>query len=81
MLCRTDGNVVPKSTLFNAFSRILSWSASPAHLFTKAHTHAVVLLEDNEIYMQERLDHGSVQVTADVYAHISKKSKKTQKQI
>lgn len=39
------------------------------------HTHAVLLLETGTDmkYIQERLGHGSIQITSDVYAHISKK--------
>lgn len=76
VLCRNDGNFLPKSTLFNAFSRILKraeLSELPIH--SLRHTHAVLLLESGASmkYIQERLGHGSMQITADVYAHISKK--------
>ncbi|MEK5417221.1 MULTISPECIES: tyrosine-type recombinase/integrase [Paenibacillus] len=39
------------------------------------HTHAVLLLEaDNDMkYVQERIGHGSITITSDVYSHISKK--------
>ena len=39
------------------------------------HTHAVLLLETgvDMKYIQERLGHGSLRITSDVYAHISKK--------
>ncbi|MGG0793632.1 tyrosine-type recombinase/integrase [Brevibacillus laterosporus] len=39
------------------------------------HTHAVLLLETGTDmkYIQERLGHGSIQITSDVYARISKK--------
>lgn len=42
------------------------------------HTHAFLLLESGATmkYIQERLGHGSAQITADVYAHISKKIEK-----
>ncbi|WP_354142394.1 tyrosine-type recombinase/integrase [Brevibacillus brevis] len=41
------------------------------------HTHAVLLLETRTDmkYIQERLGHGSMQVTADVYAYVSKNLK------
>jgi integrase len=67
---------MPKSSLFNSFSRILKrigLPAMPIHSFR--HTHAVLLLEaGNDMkYVQERLGHGSITITSDVYSHISKK--------
>ncbi|MEF2094823.1 hypothetical protein FC682_19820 [Peribacillus simplex] len=42
------------------------------------HTYAVLLLESGATmkYIQERLGYGSTQITADAYAHISKKIEK-----
>lgn len=39
------------------------------------HTHAVMLLEAGASmkYIQERLGHKNMQVTSDIYSHISKK--------
>ncbi|MEV9651222.1 site-specific integrase [Bacillus aerius] len=76
VFCRVDGNFLPKSTLFNAFDRILKRSnidKMPIHALR--HTHAVLLLESGADmkYIQERLGHKSMMVTADVYSHISKK--------
>ncbi|MCY8275066.1 site-specific integrase [Bacillus inaquosorum] len=76
VFCRVDGNFLPKSTLFNAFNRILKRAdinKMPIHALR--HTHAVLLLESGADmkYIQERLGHKSMMVTADVYAHISKK--------
>lgn len=76
VLCREDGNYIPKSTLFNAFSRILKRANLPSlPIHSLRHTHAVLLLEAGADmkYIQECLGHGSIQITADVYAHISKK--------
>jgi integrase len=76
VLCRDDGNFMPKSSLFNAFSNILKRIELPAlPIHSLRHTHAVMLLEAGvEMkYVQERLGHGSIQITSDVYAHISKK--------
>jgi len=76
VLCREDGNYLPKSTLFNAFSSILKRANLPSlPIHSLRHTHAVLLLEAGADmkYIQERLGHGSIQITADVYAHISKK--------
>lgn len=75
-LCRNDGNYMPKSSLFNAFSRILKKAElPPIPIHCLRHTHAVLLLESGADmkYIQERLGHGSMQITADVYAHISEK--------
>ncbi|WCF06107.1 site-specific integrase [Paenibacillus thiaminolyticus] len=76
VLCREDGNFMPKSSLFNAFSRILKRAGlPPLPIHSLRHTHAVMLLESGADmkYVQERLGHGSIQITSDVYSHISKK--------
>lgn len=76
---RNDGYFLPKSTLFNAFSRILKQAEIPnLNIHSLRHTHAVLLLESGASmkYVQERLGHGSMQITSDVYAHISKKIEK-----
>ncbi|MBW5467406.1 tyrosine-type recombinase/integrase [Brevibacillus formosus] len=76
VLTRDDGNFVPKSSLFNAFSRTLKRLNIPSiPIHSLRHTHAVLLLETGTDmkYIQERLGHGSIQITSDVYAHISKK--------
>jgi integrase len=76
VFCRNDGNYLPKSTLFNVFSRVIKrvgLSSIPIH--SLRHTHAVLALEAGVDMktLQERLGHGSYQVTADVYSHVSKK--------
>ena len=76
VLCRDDGNYMPKSSLFNSFSRILKKAELPnLPIHSLRHTHAVLQLEagSDMKYIQERLGHGSIQITADVYSHISKK--------
>ncbi|MED1801836.1 site-specific integrase [Brevibacillus porteri] len=76
VLCRKDGNFIPKSSLFNAFSRTLKKVNIPSMpIHSLRHTHAVLLMETGADmkYIQERLGHGSMQITADVYAHVSKK--------
>ena len=76
VLCRNDGHPMPKSSLFNAFSRILKRAdIKPLPIHSLRHTHAVLLLESGADmkYVQERLGHGSYQITADVYSHVSKK--------
>lgn len=76
VLCRNDGNFMPKSSLFNAFSRILGRAGiSPLPIHSLRHTHAVLQLEAGADmkYVQERLGHGSIQITSDVYSHVSKK--------
>ncbi|WP_407675754.1 site-specific integrase [Peribacillus saganii] len=76
VLCRNDGNVMPKSTLFNSFARKLKKAGLPQlSIHSLRHTHAVLLLESGADmkYIQERFGHGSMGITADVYAHVSKK--------
>lgn len=76
VLCREDGNFMPKSTLFNAFSRILKRAGlPPLPIHSLRHTNAVLLLEAGAEmkFVQEQLGHGSIQITSDVYAHISRK--------
>ncbi|MFP7171911.1 tyrosine-type recombinase/integrase [Terribacillus halophilus] len=73
---RPDGTHLTKSTLFNAFSRILKRAEiDPLPIHGLRHTHAVMLLEAGASmkYIQERLGHKSMQVTSDIYSHISKK--------
>jgi integrase len=79
VFCREDGSPLPKSTLFNAFNRINKKAGIeklPIHSLN--HTHTVLLLESGASmkFVQERLGHGSIQITSDVYAHISKKIEK-----
>ncbi|MEN1985970.1 tyrosine-type recombinase/integrase [Paenibacillus sp. ES5-4] len=67
---------MPKSSLFNAFSRILQRSDLPSlPIHSLRHTCAVLLLEAEADmkFVQEQLGHGSIQITSDVYAHISSK--------
>lgn len=75
LLCRNDGNFMPKSSLFNAFSRILKQiDYPPMPIHSLRHTHAVLQMEAGADmkYIQTRLGHGSMQITSDVYPHISK---------
>jgi len=67
---------MPKSSLFNSFSRILKKAGLPElPIHSTRHTHAVLQLEAGASmkYLQERLGHGSMQITSDVYSRISKK--------
>ncbi|MCJ8015255.1 site-specific integrase [Paenibacillus sp. KQZ6P-2] len=76
VLCRNDGNFMPKSSLFNSFERICMRAKLPKlPIHSLRHTCAVLLLESGADmkYVQEQLGHGSIQITSDVYAHISKK--------
>lgn len=80
VLCREDGNFMPKSSLFNAFSRILQRCDLPSlPIHSLRHTCAVLLLESGADmkFVQEQLGHGSIQITSDVYAHISGKIQKS----
>lgn len=80
VLCRNDGNPMPKSTLFNSFQRILARAElnDDLRIHSLRHTYAVLMLEAGADikFVQEQLGHGSVQITSDVYAHISKKLEK-----
>ncbi len=79
VLCRNNGNFMPKSSLFNAMERILKRAALnqiPIHALRDS--HAVLLLESGASieYIQKRLGHKNYQVTVDLYSHISKKIEK-----
>ncbi|MCG7406812.1 site-specific integrase [Paenibacillus sp. ACRRX] len=79
VLCRDTGNFMPKSSLFNAFERRSKRADLPSvPIHALRHTHAVIMLEaDVDMkYLQKRLGHGSIQITSDVYAHISKNYKR-----
>jgi integrase len=70
---------MPKSTLFNAFERILKRAGLPKlPIRSLRHTHAVLLLEAGADmkFIQERLGYGSMQITTDIYSHVSKKADK-----
>lgn len=74
VLCREDGSPFPKSTLFNAFRRILKKVELPnLPIHSLRHTHTVLMLEAGAIMkdMQERLGHSSMQITEDIYADTS----------
>lgn len=76
VLCRVDGNFMPKSSLFNAFERICARAGiTKLPIHSLRHTCAVLLMESGADmkFIQEQLGHGSIQITSDVYAHISKK--------
>lgn len=76
---KVDGKFLPKSTLFNAFSRILKKANLPKlEIHSLRHTHAVLLLESGASmkYIQERLGHKSIEITSNIYSHISDKINK-----
>ncbi len=58
-----------------SFFGLNDWNIPSIPIHSLRHTHAVLLLETGTDmkYIQERLGHGSIQITSDVYAHISKK--------
>jgi len=71
---------MPKTSLFNPFSKILKKCRLPSlPIHSLRHTHAVLLLEAGADmkYVQERLSHDSIQITSDVYSHISKKAEES----
>lgn len=72
---RKEGSPLPKSSLFNAFERILKQAGLPKMpIHTLRHTHTVLLLESGASmkYVQERLGH-EIRGTSNIYSHISKK--------
>lgn len=74
VLCREDGSPFPKSTLFNAFRRILKKAGLPNYrIHSLRHTHSVLFLESEAMMkdLQMRLGHSSMQITEDIYAHSS----------
>ncbi|WP_343073168.1 site-specific integrase [Salicibibacter cibi] len=75
VFAREDGTPIPKSTLFNAFRRLCKKADLPTDLdiHSLRHTAAVLLLESEAEmkYIQDLLGHGSMQITADVYSHVS----------
>lgn len=80
VFCRNNGDILPKSTLHNAFNRINKKAGLenlPIHALR--HTHAVILLESGASmkFVQERLGHKNISITSDVYSHISSKIEKT----
>lgn len=80
VFCRNNGSEFPTSTLFNAFERICKRANLPKlPIHSLRHTHAVLMLESGiEMkYVQERLGHKSIQVTSDIYSHVSKKIEDT----
>ncbi|SCN38288.1 Uncharacterized protein BC88300_02601 [Bacillus cytotoxicus] len=71
--------IINQSTLFNAFSRVLKRANLPKlEIHSLRHTHAVLLLESGASmkYIQERLGHKNIEITANVYSHISDKINK-----
>lgn len=73
---RDDGTPFPKSTLYNAFKCALEHighETLPIH--STRHTHAVMFLEAGVPMkeVQERLGHKSIQITSDIYSHITRK--------
>ncbi|UTR04689.1 site-specific integrase [Alkalihalobacillus sp. LMS6] len=76
VFCREDGSPIPKSTLFNAFRRILrKIDMPPLPIHSLRHTFAVLMIESGVemLYIQEALGHESIQITSDVYSHVSKR--------
>lgn len=80
VLSREDGRPLSKVTLFRAFRRALKRAGlPPLPIHSLRHTCAVLLLEAgvDMKFIQEQLGHGSIQVTSDVYSHISKRIEQT----
>ncbi|MGG3528370.1 site-specific integrase [Bacillus pseudomycoides] len=72
----TTGKPLTKSTFKNALDRILRKAElHPISIHGLRHSHAVLLLETGvEMkYIQERLGHKSIEITADIYSHVTPK--------
>ncbi len=72
----TTGKPIPKSTLKNVLDRILKNAELPQiGVHGLRHTHAVLLLEAGvEMkYIQERLGHKSIEITSNIYSHVTPK--------
>jgi len=75
VLCRQDGSPLRKSTLFNAFRRILNKVGLPnMRIHSLRHTHSVLMIESGVIIkdLSERLGHASEHITDEIDAHTSK---------
>ncbi|PEI92790.1 site-specific integrase [Bacillus pseudomycoides] len=69
----TTRKPLSKSTLKNTLDRILRKAdLHPVSIHDLRHSHAVLLLEAGvEMkYIQERLGHKSIEITADIYSHV-----------
>ncbi|MFJ1133630.1 tyrosine-type recombinase/integrase, partial [Bacillus thuringiensis] len=72
----TSGKPIPHSTLKNVLDRILKNAEVPKiPVHGLRHTHAVLLLEAGvEMkYIQERLGHKSIEITSNIYSHVTPK--------
>ncbi|CAI8810112.1 MULTISPECIES: tyrosine-type recombinase/integrase [Bacillus] len=79
VFARENGLPYPKSTLQRAMTRILKKAnVTNITIHGLRHTHAVLLLDAGYSMkeVQERLGHDSIQITSDIYAHISKEMNK-----
>jgi integrase len=89
IFCREKGQFLPKTTLHKAFKRIQERAGINAgfdeegnisfyEIHSLRHTHAVIRLENGTDMktLQEHLGHGSYEITANVYSHVSDKMKK-----
>ncbi|MDZ5782069.1 tyrosine-type recombinase/integrase [Marinococcus luteus] len=69
-----DGNYLPNSTTFNTMRHACEQlEIEPLPIHSLRHTHAVLHLEAGTSMkvLQERLGHGSLEITSNVYAHVS----------
>lgn len=65
VLCRDIGTPLPNSTFLMLRG---NWA------YLSRHTHVMLLEDGSDMkFVQERLCHGSMQITSDEYAHVSKK--------
>lgn len=72
LVCREDETPLPKSTTFNAFK---GYFEEIGHSFCQSIRPDIHMLSCclKLVLIWEKLGHGSMQITSDVYAHVSKK--------
>lgn len=77
LICRGDGNPLAKSTLRRAFKSALKKAGINRNVTIHGlrHTHAVMMLESGASLkeVQERLGHKTIDITANVYSHITER--------
>ena len=74
MFCQLDGSPLLPRSVSQAWRRLVRQAGFPGiRLHDARHTHATLMLEQgvNWKIISERLGHGSVAMTLDLYAHAS----------
>jgi len=74
VFCHTDGSPLLPHSVSQAWRRLVRKAGFPGiRMHDARHTHATLMLEQgvNWKIISERLGHGSVAMTLDLYAHVS----------